>query len=84
MSVMAALDRQGVPKSILERDGEKRIEFMTAIGTLQAFSLINTEQVILHNPALNLHFATIIMFPTLALSSTLVFCSHRLEAVTDQ
>jgi hypothetical protein len=45
MSLMALLDRQGVPKSLLEKKDERRTEFITAIGTLQAFSLISTEKV---------------------------------------
>lgn len=42
---MAALDRQGLPKSLLERENERKSEFITAIGTLQAFSLISIEKV---------------------------------------
>jgi hypothetical protein len=42
---MAVLDRQGVPGALLEQEGEPVTEFMTAIGTLQAFSLISVEKV---------------------------------------
>ena len=41
---MAVLDRQGIPKTLLRRDGERRTEFTTALGTLQAFSLIAVEK----------------------------------------
>ncbi|KAI9869294.1 MAG: hypothetical protein M1813_000083 [Trichoglossum hirsutum] len=44
LSLMAVLDRHGVPKSLLRREDEKRIEFTTALGTLQAFSLIVAEK----------------------------------------
>ncbi|KAH0565984.1 hypothetical protein GP486_000611, partial [Trichoglossum hirsutum] len=44
LSLMAILDRHGVPKSLLRRKDEKRIEFTTALGTLQAFSLIAAEK----------------------------------------
>jgi tetratricopeptide (TPR) repeat protein len=44
LSLMAFLDRQGIPKTLLRRDGERGIEFTTALGTLQAFSLIATEK----------------------------------------
>jgi hypothetical protein len=41
---MAVLDRQGIPKTILQRDGKRGTEFTTALGTLQAFSLIATKK----------------------------------------
>ncbi|MCJ1286768.1 hypothetical protein MMC26_006114 [Xylographa opegraphella] len=41
---MAVIDRQSIPKSLLRRDNEKEIEFVTALGTLQAFSLVNTQR----------------------------------------
>jgi tetratricopeptide (TPR) repeat protein len=44
LSLMSVLDRQGIPKSILRRGDERLIEFTTAIGTLQAFSLITAER----------------------------------------
>ena len=44
LSLMAVLDRQGIPKSLLYRDGERRTEFTTALGTLQAFSLVAIEK----------------------------------------
>jgi hypothetical protein len=43
LSLMSVLDRQGIPKSVLRRENEKSIEFTTAIGMLQAFSLITPE-----------------------------------------
>jgi tetratricopeptide (TPR) repeat protein len=43
LSLMSVLDRQGIPKSLLRQDNEKSIEFTKAIGVLQAFSLITTE-----------------------------------------
>lgn len=45
MSLMSVLDRQGVPRALLEQEDERKTEFMTAIGTLQAFSLISVEKV---------------------------------------
>jgi hypothetical protein len=42
---MAVLDRQGVPKDLLTEENERKTEFMTAIGTLQAFSLISVVKV---------------------------------------
>jgi hypothetical protein len=44
LSLMAVLDRQGIPKTLLCRDGERGTEFITALGTLQAFSLVVTEK----------------------------------------
>lgn len=42
LSLMAVLDRQGIPKSLLQKDTDRLIDITTALGTLQAFSLINT------------------------------------------
>jgi hypothetical protein len=44
LSLMAVLDRQGIPKTLLRRDGERGTEFTTALGTLQAFSLVAAEK----------------------------------------
>lgn len=44
LSLMAVLDRQGIPEMLLRANGESWIEFTTAVGTLQAFSLINAEK----------------------------------------
>ena len=44
LALMAVLDRQGIPKSLLHRDGERRIEFTTSIGMLRSFSLIEAEK----------------------------------------
>lgn len=41
LSMMAMLDRQGIPESLLKRDDERDIEFDTAMGTLVEFSLVN-------------------------------------------
>ncbi len=41
---MAVLDRQGIPKTLLYKDGERKNEFITALGTLQAFSFIAAEK----------------------------------------
>ena len=43
LSLMSVLDRQGIPKSVLRQDNEKSIDFTKAIGMLQAFSLVTTE-----------------------------------------
>ena len=43
LSLMAVLDRQGVPKTLLRRENEPLVGFTTALGTLQAFSLIRKE-----------------------------------------
>ena len=42
LSLMAVLDRQGIPKFLLRR-GSEAAELTTALGTLQAFSLIRAE-----------------------------------------
>ncbi|RDL35854.1 uncharacterized protein BP5553_06466 [Venustampulla echinocandica] len=44
LSLMSVLDRQGIPKTLLQNDNEQGIEFTTALGTLQAFSLIGIEK----------------------------------------
>ncbi|KAE8373282.1 hypothetical protein BDV26DRAFT_297061 [Aspergillus bertholletiae] len=44
LSLMAVLDRQGIPKSLLKRDSESHTEFLDIIGTLQAFSLISADR----------------------------------------
>jgi hypothetical protein len=41
---MAVLDQQGVPRALLEQEDERKTEFVTAIGTLQAFSLVSVEK----------------------------------------
>ncbi|MCJ1380713.1 hypothetical protein MMC17_003821 [Xylographa soralifera] len=41
---MAVIDRQRIPKILLRKNSEKEIEFVTALGTLQAFSLVNTQK----------------------------------------
>ncbi|MCJ1271350.1 hypothetical protein MMC22_011250 [Lobaria immixta] len=43
LSFMAVLDRQGIPKSLLKNDNDSNIDVATALGTLQAFSLISPE-----------------------------------------
>ncbi len=43
LSLMALLDRQGVPKSLLRKEDDRSIDFTTALGTLQAFCLIKAE-----------------------------------------
>src|SRR5436305_3088025 len=44
LALMAVLDRQGIPKSLLRRDDELSIEFITSIGVLLSFSLIEAEK----------------------------------------
>jgi tetratricopeptide (TPR) repeat protein len=44
LSLMAVLDRQGIPKMLIRRDGERGTEFTTALGVLQAFSLVGAEK----------------------------------------
>jgi hypothetical protein len=56
---MAVLDRQGVPKDLLMEENERKTDFMTAIGTLQAFSLISAVKVShSHAPAPSFNFLT--------------------------
>ena len=43
LSLMAFLDPQGIPKTLLRRDKERGVEFIIVFGTLQAFSLVITE-----------------------------------------
>lgn len=43
LSLMAVLDRQGIPKSILRKDGERNTDFSTALGTLQDFSFVSAK-----------------------------------------
>ena len=40
LSLIAVLDRQGIPESLLRRKTDRNIDFTTALGTLQAFSLV--------------------------------------------
>jgi hypothetical protein len=40
LSLMAVLDHHGTPRVLLRKDGETEIAFRTALGALQAFSLI--------------------------------------------
>ena len=42
--LIAVLDRQSVPKSLLEKEGENPVKFSKALGTIQAFSLISAER----------------------------------------
>ena len=44
LGLMAVLDRQGIPVSLLRRDGERSIEFTPAMGILRSFSLIEAEK----------------------------------------
>jgi hypothetical protein len=41
---MASLDRQGIPKILLRREGDLDVKDTSAIGTLQAYSLITIER----------------------------------------
>ena len=41
LSLMAVLDRQGIPKSILRKEGERNTDFSAALGTLQDFSFVS-------------------------------------------
>lgn len=40
LSLMTVLDRQGIPENLLRQEKDRNIDFMTALGTLQAFALI--------------------------------------------
>ena len=42
LSLVAVLDRQGIPESLLRHDTDRNIDITTALGTLQAFSIIST------------------------------------------
>ena len=44
LSLMAVLDRQGIPKMVLSQEGDRTINLTSALGTLQAFSLITAER----------------------------------------
>ena len=44
LSFMAFLDRNGIPKSLLKRDNVRTVDFVSALGALQAFSLIGVEE----------------------------------------
>ena len=44
LGLMAVLDRQGIPVSLLRRDGERSIDFTPAMGILRSFSLIEAEK----------------------------------------
>ena len=41
LSLMAVLDRQGIPESLLRQETDRDIDFTTALGTLRAFSLVS-------------------------------------------
>jgi hypothetical protein len=41
---MAVLDRQAIQDKLVRRDGEWNADFLTAIGTLKAFSLVPGEK----------------------------------------
>ena len=43
LSLIAVLDRQGIPKCLLRTNTDRETDVMTALGTLIAFSLISTE-----------------------------------------
>jgi tetratricopeptide (TPR) repeat protein len=44
LSLIVQLDRQAIPKTLLKRKDERGIEFIKAMGILQAYSLIKTEK----------------------------------------
>lgn len=44
LGVMSVLDRQGVPKNLLERSGESVVQFILAFGTLQSSLMIKPEK----------------------------------------
>lgn len=44
LSLMAVLDRNAVPKSLLVKENERAIDFTLALGVLQAFSLVVVEK----------------------------------------
>ena len=41
LSLMAILDRQGIPESLLRHKKDRNIDFTTALGILRAFSLVS-------------------------------------------
>ena len=43
LSLMAVLDRQGIPKTLLQSKTDSGVDVIMALGTLQAFSLITAE-----------------------------------------
>ena len=53
LSLMAVLDRHGVPRMLIRNDNETDLGFKTALGTLHAFSLITVEKD--KNAALAMH-----------------------------
>lgn len=44
LSLMAVLDRQGIPKALLWEDDTEQIQIIPALGTLQDFSLISSDE----------------------------------------
>lgn len=44
LSFMAFLDRHGMPRSLIKGDNVLTVDFVSALGTLQAFSLIDAEK----------------------------------------
>lgn len=44
LSLMALLDRQGIPKALLWEDDMEQIEIVPALGTLQDFSLVSSDE----------------------------------------
>ena len=44
LALIAVLDRQRIPKSLLQQDWERNIDFLKALGVLKAFSLLNVEK----------------------------------------
>lgn len=43
LSLMAVLDRQGIPENLLRDDSDRDVDFKMALGTLIAFSLVKVE-----------------------------------------
>ena len=44
LSLMAVLDYHGAPRTLLRKDEDTEVGFRTALGALQAFSLITAEK----------------------------------------
>jgi len=44
LSFMTYLDRNGMPRSLIKRDNVRTVDFVSALGTLQEFSLIGAEK----------------------------------------
>lgn len=44
LSFMAYLDRHGIPRSLIKGDNVRTVDFVSALGMLQAFSLIDAER----------------------------------------